>query len=193
MMRFEPVLEPPDFDARARRPGKQWLESHPDKKRPRDLWTPFKPALASGFGQLCGYSAIYEPIGVVDHYMSVSRHRHLAYEWSNYRFASDRINKIKKDADDVLDPFEVDDAWFEILLPSLQLVLTDAVPEDVRPRAEYTLHRLRLRDDESMIRLRREWYRMYQDEELTLDLKQARLSKPRLFSGLAARRTVVLG
>ncbi len=51
MIRFEPVPEPPDFDARARRPGGAWLAEHPDAARPRDLWSPFKPALADGFRQ----------------------------------------------------------------------------------------------------------------------------------------------
>lgn len=59
--------------------------------------------------------------------------------------------------------------WFEILLPSLQLVLTDAVPQDKREIAQYTLMRLHLRDDERIIRQRREWYRMYQDGGLSLE------------------------
>ena len=67
------------------------------------------------------------------------------------------------------DPFEVGDGWFEILLPSLQLIITDAVPEVERPRAMFALTRLHLRDDERVIRQRREWYCMYQDGEITLD------------------------
>ncbi|RZB38314.1 MAG: hypothetical protein SRB2_00062 [Desulfobacteraceae bacterium Eth-SRB2] len=38
-----------------------------------------------------------------------------------------------------------------------------------RVKAEYTLHRLHLRDDERVIRQRREWYRMYQDGELNIE------------------------
>ena len=59
--------------------------------------------------------------------------------------------------------------WFEIILPSLQLRITDQVPAQLRPKAEYTLERLHLQDDERVIRQRREWYRMYQEGELTLD------------------------
>ena len=61
------------------------------------------------------------------------------------------------------------DGWFEVLLPSLQLVATDAVPEVLRDRANFVLKRLHLRDDERVVRQRREWYRMYQEGELTLD------------------------
>ena len=69
----------------------------------------------------------------------------------------------------IFDPFEVGDGWFEILLPSLQLVATDRVPEGLRERASFVLKRLHLRDDERVIRQRREWYRMYQQGELTLE------------------------
>lgn len=170
MIWFERVPEPPTFDQKARQPDIQWLREHPDAKRPRDYWTLFKPDLADGFRDLCGYSAMWVPNGTVDHYVSVRADRGLAYEWSNYRYAAGWINSSKRNADaQVLDPYEVLDGWFEILLPSLQLVVTGAIPADLRARAELTLERLHLRDDERTLRQRREWYRMYQDGELTLD------------------------
>ena len=170
MIRFERVPEPPTFDQKARKPGRQWLQDHPDAQRPRDYWTPFKPDLANGFHDLCGYSAMWVPAGTVDHYISFRAERLLAYEWDNYRHAAGWVNSSKQCADDlVLDPFEVEDGWFEILLPSLQLVVTDAAPAELRARAEYTLARLHLRDDERVIRQRREWYRMHCDGELTLE------------------------
>lgn len=112
---------------------------------------------------------MYEPVGTVDHYLSCENHPNLAYEWENYRFASAWINSSKRTLDErVVDPFQAEDDWFEILLPSLQLVLTDAVPAHERERAAFTLERLHLRDDERVIRQRREWYRLYQDGELTV-------------------------
>lgn len=170
MIRVELVAEPRDFDSKAVQPGKEWLAANPDARRPKDFWTQFKPYLAEGFRQLCGYSAIYEPVGCVDHFLSWKNHPERAYEWSNYRFSSEWLNKSKQTADDrILDPFEVEDGWFEILLPSLQLVVSDAVPPAIRQRAEYTLMRLHLRDDERVLRQRREWYRMYTEGELTLE------------------------
>lgn len=168
MIRFDRVPEPMEFDSRARQPGLRWLAQHPGKKPIPDKWSQFKPRLADGFRQLCGYTAMFEPVGTVDHFVSVKADRALAYEWSNYRFASAWVNSSKQDAENVLDPFEVEDGWFEILLPSLQLVLTDAVPIEHRGRAEFTLRRLHLRDDERVIRQRREWYRLYQEGHLTL-------------------------
>jgi len=170
MIRFERVPEPEGFEREVRQRGKEWLEAHPDTRRLKPLWLPFRPHLATGFSDLCAYSAMKDLVGCVDHYLSSKNHRHLAYEWSNYRYSSEWINKSKQNADDeVLDPYEVEDGWFEILLPSLQLVLTDAVPQEQRARAEHTLTRLHLRDDERVLRQRRAWYSLYQDGRLTLD------------------------
>lgn len=169
MIAVDRVPEPPEFDAKARQPGLTWLVENPNAVRLRDYWSPFKPQLAAGFRQLCGYTAMYEPVGTVDHFVSIHADSSLAYEWSNYRFAAGWVNSSKQTADMVLDPFEVQDGWFEILLPSLQLVVTDAVPAEHRARAMYTLERLHLRDDERVLRQRRVWYGMYQTGELTLE------------------------
>ncbi len=176
MIYVTPPPEPPDFDRRARQPGQTWLDKNlpengklPKGKRPPAKWTPFKSRLAGGFHYRCGYSAMHEPVGTVDHYLSCENHPDLAYEWRNYRYASAWINASKGTLDDqVLDPFEVQDEWFEILLPSLQLVLTDAVPSEERQRAECTLERLHLRDDERVIRQRQQWYDLYLAGKITL-------------------------
>lgn len=170
MLKFNPPAEPENFDAKARQPGNNWLEKNPDKKRPKDYWSQFRSDLADGFGDLCGYTAMYDSTGgTVDHYLSWKYHPHLTYEWSNYRFAFGRVNSSKGTLDNqILDPFEVEDDWFEILLPSLQLVITDAVPEEKRQKAEFTLKKLGLVKDVWVMRLRREWYQMYIDGDLTL-------------------------
>ena len=165
MIRFVPISEPADFESKVRRRGMIWLSGNSDK-RPKDFWKECKSALANGFRNLCAYSAMYEPVGTVDHYFSTKTHRHLAYEWSNYRYASGWINSSKQDKV-VLDPFQVDDGWFEIILPSLQLVITAEVPQEKRQLAEYTLTSLHLCEDERVIRQRQEWYRMYLEEELS--------------------------
>ena len=79
MIRFEPVPKPADFAAKAEKPGAVWLESHPEAKRPKDYWSPFKPHLAEGFRGLCAYSAMYEPVGTVDHFVSWDEDRSRTY------------------------------------------------------------------------------------------------------------------
>lgn len=172
MIRVAKVPKPPQFEKKAGQPGKRWLKANPTStRRPPAYWNDFTADLSAGFGGLCGYAAMFDPTGgTVDHYLSYKHHRQLAYEWGNYRFASGILNSSKRTADDaVLDPFEVLPGWFEILLPSLQMRMTDAVPDAVRAKAEFTLRRLKLRDGERIIRWRQSWYELYKQGELTLD------------------------
>jgi hypothetical protein len=134
-------------------------------------WSEFKPQLAEAFRSLCAYSAMYEPVGTVDHFVSCDEDRTRAYDWANYRYAAAWINASKQAlrSHEIIDPFAVEHGWFELLLPSLQLVVTNAVPAAWRDRAQRMLDRLHLGHDERVVRQRREWYRMYQAGELTLE------------------------
>jgi hypothetical protein len=166
-----PIPEPDGFDEQCRQKGSTWLQNNPDCKRPKDFWSPFRHALAEGFSHRCGYGAMWISNGTVDHFISVHSDKALAYDWQNFRYIEGWINssKNKRKESDILDPFEVENGWFEILLPSLQLIVSDTVSNTHRQRAENTLECLHLRDDERIIRQRREWYRMYQEGELSLD------------------------
>ncbi len=168
MIPVAPVTEPPDFDERVRRRGNSWLAENEGADRPRDYWSPFRIALAEGFANRCGYTAMYEGVGTVDHFRSYKANPSLAYEWANYRYASAWINSAKK-ANDVLDPYEVGEGWFEVLLPSLQLVSTDKVPPEYRALVERTLKCLPLSHDERVLKLRRGWYKQYIQGKLSLD------------------------
>ena len=167
MIPVAPVPEPAGFDEGARKPGQHWLLENPNAERLRDLWSPFRGALAAGFSKRCGYTAMLELAGTVDHFESVKQRPDLAYEWSNYRFAAQWINSAKR-TKIVLDPYLVGEGWFEILLPSLQLVLTDAVSAEHRALAEQTLANLPIGHDERIIKQRREWYDMYREGHLAL-------------------------
>jgi hypothetical protein len=171
VIRFELSPPPANFDERVGARGAVWLADNPDAARPHAYWLEFSRALAAAFSDLCAYSAMYEPVGTVDHFVSCSEDRAKAYSWSNYRYASGWINSSKQAlrSHQILDPFAVVNGWFEIILPSLQLVATNLVPEAYRERAELMLTRLHLRDDERVLRQRREWYRMYQEGELNLE------------------------
>lgn len=171
MIRVAKVKKPVGFDAKVKTPGDAWLKANTTAKRPKALWEPYTATLSQAYGNRCGYAAMLDPTGgSVDHYLSFKHHPALAYEWSNYRFASNTLNSSKRTADDtVLDPQEVKPGWFKILLPSLQLVVTDAVPRSHKAKAEFTLKRLKLRDGERIIRWRRSWYQMYLAGKLSLE------------------------
>lgn len=146
-----PIPEPDHFDTNCRKAGSVWLTANPDTDchKAANLWSPFRDALREGFSRRCGYLAIKLHCGgVVDHYVSCNEDRSKAFEWSNYRYASETVNSRKQALDRkkvrVLDPFAVQEGWFRVLLPSFELVLTDAVPASVRSRAQETIERLGL-------------------------------------------------
>lgn len=169
MIHVEPVPEPDAFDNRTRQPGIAWLATN-QSGRPRDLWSQFLPELSAGFANRCGYRAMWDVDGTVDHYLSCDNHRNLAYEWNNYRYISGSVNSSKKKLDEhVLDPFEVADNWFELIFPSFQLVLTNDVPLNVRAKAQFTLERLKLRNGYKARKARRLYYRHYREGILSIE------------------------
>lgn len=170
MIPVAPIDEPPAFDVACRKAGNTWLAAHVDAERPKDLWSPFRLALAAGFKDRCGYAGVYIASGHVDHHRAWKTHPELAYEWRNYRYVDGWINQSKsKLGAEVLDPFEVGDGWFEIDLPGLQMRVTDRVPKEFRARAEFTLDRLHLRDDERVLRHRRKWLEMYEQRRILIE------------------------
>lgn len=125
--------------------------------------------LAAAFDDRCGYGAMYERSGTVDHVKPVSTHEALAYEWQNYRYVSGWINSAKSKSGQVLDPCSVKAGWFKILLPSLQLVAVEAnIPQRFRRRALDTVQNLHLAHDERILRQRREWLAQYESGAITL-------------------------
>jgi hypothetical protein len=169
VIRFEPRPKPEGFKERVEDPGSAWLAVNATA-RPPAHWREFHRELADAFGSLCAYGAMFEPVGTVDHFISIDEDRNKAYDWANYRLCAGWLNSSKQSlkSTEIIDPFAVINEWFEVLLPSLQLVLTDHVPENERERAQFVLERLHLGHDERIVRQRREWYRMYEDGELTL-------------------------
>lgn len=165
--------EPALFDERCRKKGLAWLQKNPKAgrktTRPKDFWSPFRPDLADAFSNLCAYGAMFEPNGTVDHFMPVDADESLAYEWSNYRYVTGWINSSKSKRAKVLDAFEVKSGWFEVLLPSMQLVAVKAnIPKRYHALVEQTLTDLHLCDDERIVRQRRMWLRMYEERKITL-------------------------
>ena len=169
-----PIAEPATFDAECRQPGRDWLVAHPAPKgRPRDFWSPFRTELREGFARRCGYFAMLMHDGAVDHFVSwdtcKAMNPRLAYEWSNFRFIDPALNSRKGTRDDqLLDPFEVQDDWFDVDIPSLVLRITGRVPAQLASKAKFTVERLDLQQGRKAVSLRWEWYELHRSGELTL-------------------------
>jgi len=168
--RFTLAEAPAHFEDLVATPGASWLHAHPTG-RPHPYWLEVREEVGAAFNSLCAYSVMYLPNGTVDHAVSCDEDRSRTYDWSNFRYSAGWFNSSKQAlrSAEVLDPFDVHDPWFEILLPSLQLVATDAVPPDLRDRAQTMLNRLHLGHDVRVLKQRRQWYQMYRDGRLTLD------------------------
>jgi hypothetical protein len=173
-----PIPEPAAFHLECRQAGRRWLAGQPRlPERPRDFWSPFRPDLRRGFGNRCGYYAMYLHDGQVDHSTSwkTSATRgtpELAYEWDNLRFIDGALNSRKGTQDDqLLDPFEVQTGWFEIELPTLFLRAV-GVPPERQAAAQRTLERLELDQGPRALELRWEWYDLYRRGTASLGLLQ---------------------
>ncbi len=169
-----PIIEPATFDAECRQKGKDWLAQQTTLDgRPRDFWSPFREDLRAGFLCRCGYYAMYIHDGTVDHFLSwdncKATNPQLAYEWSNFRFIANSLNSKKGTLDDqLLDPFEVGDDWFEVEIPSFVLRMTERIPSHLRKKAADTLDRLDLQQGRKAVTLRWEWYEQHRLGELSL-------------------------
>jgi hypothetical protein len=153
-----------------RSPGREWLET--GRAGTPGYWRRAARELRDAFQDRCGYTAMFlSTPGTVDHFVSRSEDRNFSYEWSNLRYAAAWINSSKNNlpSSSVLDPFEVGDDWFEVILRSWQMVLTEHCPAEYRERAMTMLTWLQLRDGESVVRYRRAWLRMHVEHGLSLE------------------------
>ena len=154
------VPEPPGWPELRER-GEKWLAENPDSDRLPKHWRHVIDELAEGFRHLCGYTAQYDSDGCVDHFHCVERYRNEAYDWSNFRYASTWFNSSKGTLD-LLDPHDVKEGWFKILLPSYELVLVaDKVPPEFREIAAMTVKKLNLASDGRLLRIRATDHRRY--------------------------------
>jgi hypothetical protein len=172
MIPVHPRQPPQRFDETVGQPGQAWLDKHP-RGAPPGLWRKVQPALADAYDRRCAYSTkCLDYDGEVDHFVSIAEDRRRAYDWNNYRYCDPRINKLKRNspAARMLDPFDVQDDWFELSDPDLLLHVTDRCPPELRQRAEYTIDKLKLRDGESAVKGRRIWVERFEAGRAPLDL-----------------------
>ncbi len=193
MIHVEPQPEPPDFDSKVRQPGQSDLASSEGELRPH--WQHCALQLWHAYQGVCAYSSLYIPLGTgarsVDHLLPKSKHRDLAYEWSNYRLACLRMNARKNALERVLDPFEVQDGWFALELSTLQVIPAEGLPEDLRQRVEETIELLDLNDDE-FIQARAAYYAVFQSREVQFSYIQRRfpfLARELIRQGLVSEGT----
>lgn len=169
MIRVAKQEPPDDFETRVRQPGQIFLgkSPHPKSKQwsNRPYWRRISGALHTAYGGIFAYSCHWIPYDTgadtVEHFKPKSKYPHHAYEWSNYRLVCSTLNGRKGDHEDVLDPFTIQDEWFVLEFPSLLVKPAPDLAGDLRAKVIATRRRLKLNDDESCVKARLRYVRLY--------------------------------
>ena len=171
MIPVKPKPEPDTFDQLVRVPGNRFLKKVSNSKLTNkqweyhDYWTNIRPYIYDVYNRVCAYYAHWIPNASctpnVDHFIPKSVRPELAYEWSNYRLACPRANSLKRDFQDVLDPFEIEENWFVLDFPSLLVRPNPKLTNEIQEQIWKTIDRLKLNDDQTIVDERSRWLEYY--------------------------------
>lgn len=170
-----PVIQKPEpsvFNAKVRIPGQAFLARVPrpnsDQFKTKQFWKDALPELKTAYGSVCAYSSFWVPgNSSVDHFLPKSVRPDLAYEWTNYRLALDKMNFNKANRTDVLDPVTIQAGWFVLDSASLFVKPEPALQANVKVAVDTTIRALRLNDD-MWVQMRFAVFTSYLNSELTL-------------------------
>lgn len=180
-----PQPEPSDFDKNIRQKGYHYLSQNPNPTSKQwnthAYWREILPELYHAYGGVCAYYGEWFPessgAGAVEHYKPKSHYPHLAYEWHNYRLASDLVNARKGDFEDVLDPFEIHYGWFQLTFTQLIVKPAPTIDEKISHQILATIKRLKL-NDEICIRSRLRWLSKYCDTQFPIPFEALEKDAP---------------
>lgn len=162
---------PSDFVEKVENPGKKFLAEYPQPEKFRKYWRRIERELYEAYSGICAYSCTWIPrvtgARTVEHFKPMSKYPDEAYNWDNYRLVCSRLNGRKKDFEDVLDPFTLQDGWFVIDFPSLMIFPADHLSKEEVRQVEETVKRLQLDKDEECIEDREKWLRDYITGEIS--------------------------
>lgn len=155
MIHVEQQPEPDDFDANVRKPGHHFLEHNPspsgkDWSR-NSFWSRCSNQLYVAYGGICAYTGEWfsktSSTVSVDHFYPKSAYQELAYEWSNYRLTTQRMNSYKGDKI-VLDPFKIENGDLTIDFPSCLIKPRDGMTPAAKSKVSLTIKILHLNDED---------------------------------------------
>lgn len=179
MIRVALQPEYPNFDADVRSPGAAFLVTCPAPTsaqfKKKNFWSKAARELHAAYSGICAYTAMYLPEqGSVDHFLPKASHPHLAYEWSNFRLASGRVNSSKGSAADVLDPFQIENDWFYMDIPACLLRANPSLEKALRNQISGTINSLRLNQDDNYVQERCNILMDYAREDITIGFLERR-------------------
>lgn len=155
--------EPPHFFRKVKEPGEKFLAAHPNPTSwtNREYWREALDDLCKSYSRICAYSCHWispcTGASTVDHFKPISKYPSEAYCWDNFRLACSLLNARKKDFEDVLDPFTLEEGWFVIDFDTLNVLPNPQLSEANVQRVAATIERLRLNDDGDCFQERANW------------------------------------
>lgn len=160
MIRVHQQAEPARFENDVRQPGLGFLTLNPRPTskdfKSNNYWRRAADDLYGAYRGVCSYSGFYIPFrgGTVDHFLPKSSHPHLAYEWSNFRLASYRMNLYKGESQEIIDPFNVENGWFVLQFPSCLVFPHPDLTAIAREQTARTIEILKLNSDDVLVQER---------------------------------------
>lgn len=176
MIRVKRRRAPPGFQAAVRTPGQAWLAANPYRKGEElpPFWRNGLPDLRREYKAICAYLGCFvqsaSAIDTVDHFVAKrGLGRKEAYSWGNFRFACARMN-ARKGVRAVIDPFTLQDGWFELVFLSIAVFVRAAphLRQDQREAVDRAIDRLRLNDDKC-VEERTTYWADYQNGDIAFD------------------------
>ena len=168
MIPVTPADEPAEFEKRVRRPGAAFLRANPHPSsndwRGHDYWRRANCDLLAAYHSICSYSGSWTKANEsqnstiqdssVDHFIPKSSSPAQAYEWSNFRLSRARLNNLKGNHIDVLDPFTLPERWFTLDFRSFLLFPSHHLSSGNKARVRKTIDRLKLNTDNDYVQER---------------------------------------
>lgn len=165
MIRVSQADEPSSFNTKVRQPGElaiaEMVGEQPKRSAGRrfnkraarredlsasdfpDYWTRCIEDMMSAYSEICAYSCfrIHKTTGSasIDHLAPKSRRWDKVYEWSNYRLCCSLMNARKNFFEDVIDPFEVEDHWFQLELLGFEVIANPKLKRSQRTLIDATI------------------------------------------------------
>ena len=160
--------EPPHFFEKVQKPGQKFLKETPDPTKhweKHEYWRKILKDLYVIYNRTCAYSCHWIPpdtgAKTVEHFKPKKMYPQEAYQWENYRLVCSTLNGRKKDFEDVLDPFIVQEGWFVLDFPLLEVRPGDGIPTLIAEKVKETISRLGLNDEGTCLQMRMSWLRDY--------------------------------
>lgn len=173
MIRVAQQPEYEGFDQSVRQRGQAFLRGNPNPNsqqfKKHNYWSSCLQNLHAVYQGQCAYTSRHlVETGSVDHFLPKSRYPHLAYEWDNFRLARQVINSRKGNSEEVVDPFQVEQGWFVLDLPSCLVKAGEELTAEIRASVNRTINTLALNQDERLVQERCDLLVNLADGDITL-------------------------